>query len=393
MFATGFFRWSYGNVLKPLLFRVDPEHVHDAFVRIGHWLGAHESVRGFVGWLFRYEHPALVTDVCGIRFANPIGLSAGFDKIARLLRIMPAVGFGFEEIGSVTGEPCAGNPKPRLWRLPKSRGLVVNYGLMNDGCEAIASRLKGKRFEFPVGVNVAKTNSPDTVETEAGIRDYVKAMRIFVEAGVGDFFVINISCPNAFGGEPFGDPARLDLLLAAIDGIATDLPAGLSADRQDRQDKPVFVKIAGDTTIEQMDGIIRVADRHRVHGFVIANLTKKRENPALVPGELSLDMTGGLSGAPVTEPSNALISHVYRATGGGYVIIGVGGIFTAEDAYEKIRLGATLVELITGMIYEGPQLIGEINRGLVRLLRRDGFANVKDAVGSAHRIETIDGRQ
>ena len=371
MFATSFFRWSYGNILKPILFRMDPEYVHDTFVRIGAWLGKGHSMRGFVAWLFRYEDPILAETVCGIRFPNPIGLSAGFDKNARMTGILPSVGFGFEEIGSVTGEPCAGNPKPRLWRLPKSKGLMVYYGLMNDGCEAIAARLKSKRFEVPIGVSVAKTNSPATVDTQAGIADYVKGMRTFVEAGVGDFFVINISCPNAFGGEPFSDATRLDLLLAGIDGVATT--------------KPVFVNIAADTTTEQLDAVLDVLGRHRVHGLVISNLTKKYDRPGIAAGEITTDMKGGVSGKPVQPIADDLISHAYRKSGTKFAIIGVGGVFTAEDAYEKIRRGASLVSLITGMIYQGPQVIGEINRGLAKLLERDGFKNVKDAIGSANR--------
>ncbi|MFH1078483.1 MAG: quinone-dependent dihydroorotate dehydrogenase [Patescibacteria group bacterium] len=371
MFATTVIRWSYANLLKPMLFRMDPEYVHDTFVRIGAWLGKGEWSRSLIAAFFRYEHPALVQDVCGIRFPNPVGLPAGFDKNARMTAIMPSVGFGFEEIGSVTGEPCAGNPKPRLWRLPKSKALLVYYGLMNDGCEAIASRLKGLRFRIPIGVSVAKTNSPSTVDTQAGTADYQKAMRTFVEAGVGDFFVVNISCPNAFGGEPYSDASRLDLLLGGIDAVATD--------------KPVFVKITADTTTEQLDVILDVIGRHRVDGLIISNLTKKFDSPLIQKDELLPGMKGGFGGKPVQRLADDLISHAYRKAGGRYVIIGLGGIFTAADAYEKIRRGASLVQLVTGMIYEGPQVVGDINHGLVELLERDGFKTIKDAVGSAHR--------
>ncbi|MCI0479102.1 quinone-dependent dihydroorotate dehydrogenase [Candidatus Uhrbacteria bacterium] len=374
MFATGFFRWSYANLLKPVLFKMDPEYVHDTFVRIGAWLGKAEWSRSLVGALFRYEHPSLVTDVCGIRFANPVGLPAGFDKNARMTGIMPAVGFGFEEIGSVTGEPCAGNPKPRLWRLPESKALVVYYGLMNDGSEAIAGRLKGQRFAIPIGVSVAKTNSPATVETQAGIADYVKAMRTFVDAGVGEFFVVNISCPNAFGGEPYAEPSRLEALLAAVDAVPTP--------------KPVFVKITADTTMDRLDAILEVVARHRIHGLIISNLTKKRDQATIVQTELTAEMKGGIGGKPVQPLADALIRHAYAKAGGRLAIIGVGGVFTAEDAYRKIRAGASLVQLVTGMIFEGPQVVGDINRGIVRLLERDGFACVKDAVGADHRPKT-----
>jgi dihydroorotate dehydrogenase len=248
---------------------------------------------------------------------------------------------------------------------------MVYYGLMNDGCEAIAARLKGKRFDIPIGVSVAKTNSPGTVDMQAGIADYVKAMRTFVDAEVGDFFVVNISCPNAFGGEPFSDATRLDALLGGIDAVATP--------------KPIFVKITADTTTEQLDAIMNVLGRHRVHGLIITNLAKDYDRIG-VRQEMTEGMKGGIGGKPVQALSDALISHTYRKAGTKYVIIGIGGVFTAEDAYGKIRRGASLVQLVTGMIYEGPQVIGEINRGLVALLERDGFKSVADAVGAAHRV-------
>jgi dihydroorotate dehydrogenase subfamily 2 len=366
MFATKTLRWGYANVAKPLFFRRDPEDVHDAVTALGERLGACAPVRALTRALLAYEHPSLESAVLGIRFANPVGLSAGFDKNARLLGIMPAVGFGFEEIGSITGEPCEGNPRPRLWRLPKSKGLAVWYGLKNDGCEAVAARLRGFSSDIPFGTSVARTNSAATVSREAGIADYAKAFRAL--ADVGDYFTVNVSCPNTCGGEPFASPEALDRLLAALDAIETR--------------KPVFLKLPADASAAELDALIAVADRHRVHGFVIANLTKRRDRATIVQSELAVTEKGGISGRPVSEPSNALIAHAYRAAGSRYVIIGVGGIFSAEDAYEKIRLGASLVQLVTGLIFEGPQLIGEINRGLAGLLRRDGFANVADAVGT-----------
>ena len=185
---------------------------------------------------------------------------------------------------------------------------------------------------------------------------------------VGDFFVINISCPNVFGGEPFGDPDRLDALLTELDQIETS--------------KPIFLKIAVDISPSELDGLVEVAGRHRVHGFIISNLTKKKDRSTIDQSELSEEQKGGISGRPTFKPSNKLISHLYKTTGDRYVIIGVGGIFSAEDAYEKIIRGASLVQLATGMIFNGPQLIGEINKGLVRLLKKDGFDSVSDAVGS-----------
>lgn len=362
----GLQRISYRHLVKPALFRLDPERVHDAFTLLGRLIGATALGRACTAWLYRYNHPALKQTVLGIPFPNPIGLSAGFDKNALLTNIIPSVGFGFEEVGSITGEPCKGNKKPRLWRLPKSQGLVVNYGLKNDGCEVIARRREGKRCTMPVGISIAKTNSPETVETSAGIADYEKAFRTLHT--FADYITINISCPNAYGGEPFATPERLESLLARLDTIPTE--------------KPVFVKLPVDITTSELDALVSVMSRHRVHGVVIANLTKKRDRSEVNQEEIKNVGRGGISGKPTFEASNALIAHLFRTTGKRFIIIGSGGVFSAKDAYVKILCGASLVQMITGMIFEGPQLIGDINRDLVELLKQDGFTSISEAVGT-----------
>jgi dihydroorotate dehydrogenase subfamily 2 len=349
----------YRRTLKPLFFAFDAEDMHDRFTNIGALLGSTPLGRMATRIAFRYQHPALRTIVAGIRFENPVGLAAGFDKNARLTNILPDVGFGFEEVGSITGKPCAGNPRPRLWRIPSAEALRVYYGLVNDGADAISARMRGAVFRFPIGISAAKTNSPLTVEPEAAIADYCHVVEQF--RGIGDYLTVNISCPNAFGGQPFTDPNLLERLLTRVDQLA-DLPDGKAG-------KPVFLKLSPDLSEQQLDALLDVSARHRVDGFVCTNLTKD-------------DQRGGISGKPVRHRSDAQIEHVYRKTNGQKAIIGVGGIFSAEDAYRKIRKGASLVQLITGMIYQGPQLIGDINRGLVRLLKRDGFTAISQAVGA-----------
>lgn len=358
-------RFAYRHVLKPILFRCDPERVHDTFTFFGKTLGKTAGGRACVAWLYAYQHPMLEQTLLGISFPNPIGLSAGFDKNAELVDIMPSVGFGFEEVGSVTGEPCEGNAKPRLWRLPKSRGLVVHYGLKNDGCEVIAQRLQGKKREMPIGVSIAKTNNAETVDVERGIADYEKAFRTLHD--IADYVTINISCPNAFGGEPFVTPERLELLLARLDSIPSS--------------KPIFVKLPVDITTGELDALVAVMSRHRVHGIIIANLTKRRDRVEIDQKEIQCTGKGGMSGKPTFDTSNALIAHLFRTTGNQFVIMGSGGVFTAEDAYKKIRCGASLVQLITGMIFEGPQVIGDINSGLVELIKKDGFTHIHEAIG------------
>jgi dihydroorotate dehydrogenase subfamily 2 len=353
----------YQYLLKPLFFRLDPELVHDRMVAAGNLLGRFAVTRWLTHLAFNYQNPKLTQTVAGIHFANPIGLAAGFDKNAQLTQILPSVGFGFVEVGSVTGQPCSGNSGKRLWRLPKSQALVVYYGLKNDGAAVIAQRLAKTHFAFPVGFSVAKTNSPETVPVEAGVADYAAAMR--ATEPLASYITVNISCPNAFGGEPFTNPERLEKLLTELDVIPTQ--------------KPVFVKFSPDLDFVLVDQLLTVLDRHRVSGVICTNLTKKRDR-ALVK-DATVPNVGGISGKVVQEQSDALILHIYKARGRKYVIIGCGGVFTAEDAYRKIRLGASLIQLITGMIYQGPQTIGYINQGLVKLLERDGFANIAEAIG------------
>ena len=363
------FRFFYKNLLQPLFFQFDPETVHDRMGFFGEFLGIFSLTRNITSSLFNYSDKKLEQDILGIKFKNPVGLGAGFDKNAQLINILPSVGFGFAEVGSITGEPCEGNPKPRLWRLKKSRGFLVWYGLKNDGCEVISEKLKSKKFEIPIGTNIAKTNSPNTVETDMGIADYIKAFKEFTE--IGAYFTINISCPNAYGGLPFTDSGRLDKLLDKIDRIATK--------------KPIFLKLSPDLPKSEIDKIIMVCSRHRVHGFVLTNLTKNRTNRKVLDKVLSAE--GGMSGKIVENLSNELISYIFQKTNGKYVIIGLGGVFSAQDAYKKIMLGASLVALISGMIYEGPQVISEINIGLVKLLERDGYSNISQAIGADNKIK------
>lgn len=358
--VIGFF---YRAILKKIFFLFDPERVHDWMIRAGNFLGRYSFTKKMSSFLFSYHHASLEQNILGIHFRNPIGLSAGFDKNARMIDILDCVGFGFAEIGSITAEPCAGNPGKRLWRLVKSKSLGVYIGLKNDGCDALFHRLSGRKFSILIGISIAKTNCAETVETSAGIADYVQTFSLFRE--IGDYTTINISCPNVYGGEPFTDPEKLEKLLTEIDRISSK--------------KPVFLKLSPDLSDENLDAILEICGHHRVHGFVCTNLTKRRDFPSILDNDVP--PVGGLSGKIVEPLANQMIEKIARKTRGKYVIIGSGGVFSAEDAYRKIRLGASLIQLITGMIYQGPQLISEIQMGLTELLKRDGFSNISQAVG------------
>lgn len=354
---------AYGHLLKPVFFRSDPEFVHDQMTKVGKWLGSHPFGRKFTGKLFGYKDPVLEQRIFNIHFENPIGLSAGFDKNAELTDILPAVGFGFAEVGSITGAPCAGNPKPRLWRLPKSKGLAVYYGLKNDGCEAIAEKLKWKTFAIPIGMSVAMTNCFANLNLLNAIKDYAKAFRVLEP--LGSYITVNVSCPNTENGQPFLQPANFNRLFDVLDQIPTS--------------KPVFIKLSPDLDEPHIDRLLQAAGSHRIHGIICTNLTKKRESSKIK--DSAVPRVGGLSGKIVAELSDKMLAYIRKKQGNRFVLIGSGGVFNALDAYRKIRLGASLIQIITGMIYEGPQIISEINRGLAALLKRDGFASIRDAVG------------
>lgn len=358
---------KYKWILKPIFFKFDPENIHDWMSDFLHFVGKYAVTRKIVSFCFNYSNPVLEQNILGINFKNPIGLSAGFDKNATLIDIMPSLGFGFTEVGSITGKPCLGNPKPRLWRLKKSKSIIVYYGLKNDGCETISKKLNDKKFTFPVGINIAKTNCKETVDIAVAISDYFKTYKAF--ASIGDYITINISCPNAFGGQPFTDIVKLDALLQKIMSIP--------------KTKPIFLKIAPDISEKEIDEIIAAAIKFDLDGFICTNLTKDRINPKIknkIKDELPTE-NGGLSGKIVEDLSNDMIKKIYKKTHGKFVIIGSGGIFNAENAYRKIKLGASLLELITGMIFEGPQVISDINLGLIKLLKADGYKNISEAIG------------
>lgn len=321
--------------------------------------------------ILRDDHlDTLSQTIDGVYFQNPIGLAAGLDKNAEILPLMPAVGFGFSTVGSVTHQPCAGNPKPWYFRLPKYKSLLVHNGLANEGIVQVLSRIaKMQRDDLkhhPVVLSVAKTNVPEVCTDDAAIADYIGSLTML--EGDTDISVaeINISCPNTFGGEPFTDAPRLEKLLDAVDELGIHIP--------------VWVKMPINLPWDEFRSLLDVIIAHDVQGVTIGNLNKSRAS--LTPGDLPDSTKGNLSGLPTRELSDSLISQTFQYCGGKLTIIGVGGIFSAEDAYRKICLGANLVELITGVIYEGPQLVGQMNRDLDRLIKKDGFETVADAVGS-----------
>jgi dihydroorotate dehydrogenase len=365
----------YEYFLKPIFFLFDPERMHDFFVWFGEKLGTVAPARAVVHFFCYYQHPSLHTRVAGIDFENPIGLGAGFDKDVHLTKIMPAVGFGFMEVGAITRWPYVGNDGTRLARLPADNSLIVYYGLKNIGAEAVIAKLPRLQnsvgqFTIPVGVNIAKTNRAD-IKGLASVEDYAASYRML--SPHFSYVTINVSCPNAQDGTLFQDPAMLDGLLAAL--------------AREEKKVSVFLKISNHLSTAEVDDILAVVGKYPfVDGFVIGNLSKRRDEIVFKSSSEQLNVIpqGGISGAPIREMSTNLIRHIYsktNASGGKYIIIGLGGVFTAEDAYEKILAGASLVQMVTGLIYGGPMAVKRINKDLVKLLERDGYAHVRDAVG------------
>lgn len=365
----------YRHIIKPIFFLFPADTVHHLFLRTGRILGAYPLMRRVVSVLWRYDSPMLVQDVAGMHMQNPIGLSAGFDYNADLVQILPSVGFGFHTIGTLTAESYEGNPPPMLGRLPKSKSLLVNKGFKNDGVVSVLDQVPSQSGASMRGVSVGATNKP-YADFASMIANLVEGFRLADRYDTFDYFELNISCPNLL------NTRNLNGSLASVDGLRQTLellaPLGIS--------RPVFIKMPLERTVDEMDALIAVAVPYGfVRGFVFANLAKDRSNPAFDTCEIAAAGVGNFSGKPLAAQSTELLRHGYERYHARFVFVGVGGVFSAEDAYDRICAGASLVQLITGMVYEGPQQIGAINRGIARLLARDGYRHISEAIGTKTR--------
>jgi dihydroorotate dehydrogenase subfamily 2 len=357
----------YKKIIRPILFLFHPDYVHVVIVQIGKQLGKFKLIQNILSYFFVYTNPILETKVCGIAFKNPIGLAGGFDKNAQLIQTIPCVGFGFMEVGSVTYHSYAGNKRPWNVRLPKDKSLIVNYGLKNKGAKMLSLCIQKQKRLCPVIINIAKTNNAN-IKGDASIADYISSFRLL--QNVADMININISCPNAGDGILFCED--MDLLKKLLDALQSEKPI-----------KPLFLKLKPDISDDILEKIIALAQEYLcVSGFIISNLSRNRNLLTHTDTKKIEQYSGGISGMPIKDISTAMIRKVYMLTNGAYPIIGVGGVFSALDAYEKIRAGALLVELMTGMIYEGPSLVKNINKELVHLLKKDGFTSITQAVGA-----------
>jgi len=342
-------------LIKPILFQFDPEKVHHFVTaglrRVNRFPGGAALSRS----VWDFEDKRLERDVFGLHFRNPVGLAAGFDKNAEMMGEMANLGFGFVEIGTVTPLPQPGNPKPRMFRLPDDAGLINRMGFNNLGVDVVAERLaafrrnaKGGQKNLIIGGNIGKNkNTPN----EDAVSDYIKCFdRLF---GVVDYFVVNVSSPNTPGLRELQEKEPLMHLLNTLQ--QRNLKNGIS--------RPILLKIAPDLTNEQLDDIVEIVRQTGIAGIIATNTTINRDG--LVSKDVLKNETGGLSGRPLAKRATEVISYLSKKSNGAFPIIGVGGIHSAEDAIEKLKAGASLIQLYTGFIYEGPGLIKRINKKIL----------------------------
>ncbi len=337
------------QLIKPLLFRLDAEKAHHLVTGQLSWATQNRLIRNFISKVWSFEHPNLEREVMGLSFRNPVGLAAGFDKDARYLQGMSALGFGFLEIGTVTPVGQDGNPKPRLFRLPADAALINRMGFNNQGLPGIRARLEEKPADLIVGGNIGKNKA---TPNEQAVDDYLTCfdhLHPYV-----DYFVVNVSSPNTPGLRNLQDREPLTRILGA-----------LSNHNQKRTvARPILLKIAPDLSDEQILETIEIVREQGLQGIVATNTTISRENLKTPWAQVKNIGAGGLSGAPLRNRSTAVVKLIRNAAPDAFVIIGVGGIMSAQDAREKIEAGADLLQIYSGLVYRGPALVKEIKREL-----------------------------
>ena len=362
----------YRKIIKPALFLFPADDVHTLFLKLGRFLGFFSFVRFTIEKIFIFKSNILNQNVLGLDFANPIGLAAGFDYDADLIDILPSIGFGYHTIGTVTNLPYAGNTRPMLGRLPKSKSLLVNKGFKSMGIDSVLKKINKRELRIPLGISIGATNK-EYNNVEEMVQDIVLSFEKVLKENYFNYFELNISCPNLVNSEniinKFDIPKGLNPLLSNLEKL--------------RIDRPLFIKMHLEKSIDETIALAEVASKYTfVNGLIFSNLVKDRTNPLFDREEIMKAGKGNFSGKPTEQITNHLISAIYKKYKDRFIIIGCGGVFTGADAYEKIKRGATLIQMITGMIFEGPSVIGKINKELNELLKKDGYKNLKEAVGT-----------
>lgn len=345
------------KIAKPLLFGFDAERAHE--------IGIKALEKGMAAPFYSEQSTGSAIEMFGLEFANPLGIAAGFDKNGIVVNQLASLGFGFVEVGTVTYRPQPGNPKPRMFRLPDDQALINRLGFNNQGAAVVAERLSKLKRKCVVGVNIGKNKD---VPNEEAVENYLASFNLVHP--VADYVAVNISSPNTPNLRELQRAESLDELLSALQGCNRKLGR-----------KPLLVKIAPDLSEAEIEACVDVCRRYEIDGIIATNTTISRD--VLRTKNVDAMGAGGLSGRPLLTRSNEVISMIYKYSDGTLPIIGVGGIFTADDAFNKIAAGASLIQAYTGFVYGGPTFAREVNKGLSRLLAERGFSNVSDAVGSA----------
>jgi dihydroorotate dehydrogenase len=359
--------WPYRKLIRPILFEQDEEQAHERILR---FLGV--TARGkAIGKILQtfFSAPELPVELFGLRFPNPVGLAAGMDKAADAVPAWQKLGFGFCELGGVTWRKQLGNPRPRMFRALEDGAIVNRMGFNNPGADAVAQSLAewkqlGLWPKHPVGINLGKSK---VTPLEKSAEDYASSFHTLREHA--DFFVINVSSPNTPGLRGLQDKAALDEILAAIQELNPNR-------------RPILVKVAPDLSFEALDEILELVSTRQIAGMVATNTTIERPQTADPYLRRIYAQTGGLSGKPLRARSTEIIRHIFKQTNGRLPVIGVGGIFNADDAWEKIAAGASLVQVYTGLVFEGPGLAKNTVTGLREKLELAGMKNLQEAVGS-----------
>lgn len=364
----------YRAFVRPLLFRLDPERAHALTIGVCDFASRVPGVPRLLESIYTFSHPSLRQTIAGIPFDNPIGLSAGFDKNGHAVGLLGSLGFSHVEIGSVSAFPSRGNARPRLFRVPADHAVIVAYGVPNEGADAVAATLATHRCRVPLGINLVKTNDASRPNTDEGVlSDYAQAFARLQSSA--RYITINMSCPNSACDRDFFDDAeRIHALFERLAAVGPRVP--------------VFLKLKPTRDPAVFREIVRLADGFPfIAGFGI-NLPsgKPPELNFTSPRETWASLPGAVSGRPVEAIINTNLRYLREIIGprSRYALIAAGGVFSAEDAYRKIRLGASLVQLYTAMVYFGPGVVKAILERLVELLRRDGFTHVSEAVGADH---------
>lgn len=341
----------YKSIIKPILFKKTAEEAHHFTFGLTKKLFNLPIIKGVVSNLYSFEDKSLELELFGLKFKNPVGLAAGFDKDAKLIDEMGLLGFGFIEIGTLTPKPQEGNPTPRLFRLPQDNALINRMGFNNGGVDEAISRLRNRKSKVIIGGNIGKNKVTPNEDAESDYLYCLEKLHPYV-----DYFVVNVSSPNTPNLRELQEKEPLKKLLLSVK----------KANNAKSSPKPILLKIAPDLTNGQLDDIVEIVQETKIDGVIATNTTIDRSKLKTDAKEIENIGAGGVSGKVLKDCSTAVIKYLADKSNKSFPIIGVGGIFTAQDAIEKLEAGASLVQVYTGMIYEGPGIVKEIKKGLTR---------------------------